>query len=102
MKNHLIPLECRMAGIFDGRRDQLAGYQVWLFGSRGRGTARSNSDYDIGILGEKPLDLPTYFEIQDAMEALPTLNAIDWVDLNRATKGLRENALKEGRLIYEG
>ena len=78
-----------MAGIFDCRRDQLAGYQVWLFGSRGRGTARSNSYYDIGILVEKPLDLPTYFEIQDAMEALPTLHAIDLVDLNRATKGLR-------------
>jgi predicted nucleotidyltransferase len=102
MKNHSIPLESRIAGIFDCRREQLTGYQVWLFGSRGRGTPRSNSDYDVGILGEKPLDLPTYFEIQDAMEALPTLHAIDWVDLNRATKGLRENALKEGKLLYEG
>lgn len=102
MKNQPIHLESRIAGIFDLRRDRLAGYQVWLFGSRGRGTPRSNSDYDIGILGEQPLDLPTYFEIQDAIEALPTLHAIDWVDLYRANKGLRQNALKEGKLLYEG
>lgn len=102
MKQHTIPLERRIAGIFDARREQLAGYQVWLFGSRGRGHPRANSDYDIGILGAQPLDLPIYFEIQDAMEALPTLHAIDWVDLSRASKGLRENALKEGKLLYEG
>ena len=53
MKNQSIPLESRIAGIFDCRREQLAGYQVWLFGSRGRGTPRSIPDYDIEILGER-------------------------------------------------
>ena len=102
IKKNRMPLEKRIADIFDSRKDQLVGYQVWLFGSRGRGSPRPNSDYDIGILGEKPIDLATYFEIQDAMEALPTLHTIDWVDLNRATKSLRENVQKEGKLLYEG
>lgn len=102
MKQMPSPLENRILGIFDARRDQLSGYKVFLFGSRGRGTARANSDYDVGILGTEPLDLTIYFEIQDAMEALPTLHSIDWVDLRRANRALRANALKEGKLLYEG
>ena len=102
MKQLPIPLEARISGIFDARKEQLSGYKVFLFGSRGRGTEHSNSDYDIGILGQEPLDLTTYFEIQDAMEALPPLHTIDWVDLTRTNKALRANALKEGKLLYEG
>jgi len=91
-----------IAEVFSSRRDQLVGYQVLLFGSRARASHRFNSDYDIGVLGKKPIKLNTFFEIQDAIEALPTLYTIDWVDLNRATKNLRENARKEGKLLYEG
>ena len=102
IREKAMPLEKRITGILESRRERLAGYQVLLFGSRGRGIASSNSDYDIGILGDTPLDLATYFEIKDAMDALPTLHTIDWVDLNRGSKDLRENAKKEGKLLYEG
>jgi glycine betaine/choline ABC-type transport system substrate-binding protein len=44
--------------------------------------------------------LALFFELQDALDALLTLYSIDWVDLNRASQSLREQALKEGRILY--
>jgi predicted nucleotidyltransferase len=78
----------------------LKGYKVWIFGSRARGTEGPRSYYDIGVLGASPLDLALFFELQDALDALPTLYSIDWVDLNRASQSLRDQALKEGRILY--
>ena len=94
------PLECSVESLFVSYKVHLKGYKVWIFGSRARGTEGPSSDYDIGVLGASPLDLALFFELQDALDALPTLYSIDWVDLNRASQPLREQALKEGRLLY--
>ena len=82
-------------------RRELQGHQVYLFGSRARGEASRFSDFDIGIDGPEPLDLPTFFEIEDSLDRIPTLYQFDLVDLNRASPKLRENARREGRLLYE-
>ena len=78
---------------------ELQGHRVYLFGSRARGDAGRSSD--IGIDGSEPLDLAVLFKIKDSLEQIPTLYQFDLVDLNRASPKLRENARREGRLLYE-
>ncbi|MBU2571538.1 MAG: nucleotidyltransferase domain-containing protein [Gammaproteobacteria bacterium] len=81
-------------------KDDLCYYKIYIFGSRSRGTQHSRSDFDIGIYGNRPVDLKLFYEIEDELDNLPTLYKIDWVDLNRSSKNLQEQALKKGRLIY--
>src|SRR5581483_669005 len=69
---------------------QLRGHRVVLFGSRASGKARPRSDFDIGVIGGKPLPVKVFYEIDDMLENLPTLYRIDWVDLNKAAPSLRE------------
>jgi len=83
-----------------GYTDELAGYEIILFGSRARRNHRARSDFDIGVIGSAPLPLKTYYRISDFLESLPTLYRIDWVDLNRAMDRLRENALENSVVLY--
>lgn len=85
----------------EAHRKELRGHQVILFGSRARGSSGRLSDFDIGVDGPEPLDLPTFFAIEDSFHQMPTLYQVDWVDLNRASPRLRESARREGRVIYE-
>ena len=80
--------------------EELAGYKVVLFGSRARRSHRNRSDFDLGIYGDKPVSLQTFYRISDFLEELPTLYRIDWVDLNRAVVKFRENALRNAVVIY--
>lgn len=80
--------------------ESLRGYQVFLFGSRAAGTARERSDFDLGVFGKEPLPLKRFYEIETALEDLPTLYRIDWVDLNRASDRFRKAALSEGKVMY--
>jgi len=88
--------------VFQHMETSLRGYKVILFGSRARGNADPSSDFDMGVIGEHPLDLKSFYKIADALEELPTLYRIDWVDLNRTSEKLRKQALKEGKVLYEG
>ncbi len=65
--------------VFERHRHRLRGYQIFLFGSRATGRAGERSDFDIGVIGERPLPL------EDAIEVPPPLYQIDWVDLHRAS-----------------
>mgnify|MGYP001550779712 CR=1 FL=1 len=80
--------------------DELSGYRVILFGSRARGNHQPRSDFDIGIIGDHPVPLKTFFKISDFLENLPTLYRIDWVDLNRAEAALRNQALSKAEVLY--
>ncbi len=83
------------------RGGSLSGHRFILFGSRGRGTEDRLSDFDIGVDGDRPLDLKEFFELESLFDQMGTLYSVDWVDLNRASAKLRENARREGRVIYE-
>jgi len=79
----------------------LAGYRVVLFGSRGRGQARSRSDFDIGVLGPTPLPLGAFFRLAERFEEMPTLYSVDWVDLERTSPAFRQSALEQAITLYE-
>lgn len=80
---------------------QLRGHRVVLFGSRASGKAKQRSDFDVGVIGDEPLPVRVFYEIDDMLENLPTLYRIDWVDLNNAAPSLRARALENAEVIYE-
>lgn len=80
---------------------KLKGYRVVLFGSRVTGKAHDRSDFDVGIIGDRPISLRTFYEIEDLLESIETLYKIDLVDLNRAAPALRTEALKAVESLYD-
>lgn len=81
---------------------QLRGHRVILFGSRASGTARLQSDYDVGVIGDEPLPAKVFYEIDDMLDNLPTLYQIDWVDLNNAAPSLKQRALSNAEVLFRG
>ena len=79
---------------------ELSGYKVFIFGSRAGRSAKKRSDFDVGVIGEQPLPLRTFYHIEDLFDSIETLYKIDWVDLNRTTEKFRTEALKSTELIY--
>ncbi len=85
---------------FQKRSTSLKGSKVILFGSRARGNAKQRSDFDVGIIRQKPLPLNTFFDLQEDLQNLPTLYKIDLVDLNRTSKDFQKIALQDTKLIF--
>ena len=79
---------------------ELGGCSVFLFGSRASGTMRGRSDFDVGVLGDRPLSPGLFGRIADRLDALPTLYRIDWVDLARVSDGFRAETLRHRRPIH--
>ena len=69
---------------------------VILFGSRAKGYARPDSDLDVAISSEKPLDL---LEITNDLIQATHLNDIDVVDLHRCGPLLGMRILNEGEVL---
>lgn len=84
----------------DHVKDELAGYTVYLFGSRATGSARERSDFDIGVYGARRLPLKTFHRIDDMLEQVRTLCRIDWVDLHETSARFRREALKNAKVLY--
>lgn len=74
-------------------------YGAVLFGSRATGHAQPGSDWDIGLIGAKPLDGAVIEMIREGLEELPTLHSFDVVDLARVPEGFRRSALKGAKAI---
>ena len=53
-------------------------------------------------MGDRPISLRTFYEIDDLLESIDTLYEIDFVDLNRAAPALRREALKAVEPLYDG
>jgi predicted nucleotidyltransferase len=79
---------------------ELEGYRIVLFGSRASRLHRERSDFDLGIYGDAPVPLHTFYKISDFLDRIPTLYRIDWVDLNRAAAAVQKNALANAKVIY--
>ena len=79
----------------------LQGFKVVLFGSRAQGTQKERSDFDVGILGERPMPAQDLFRIEQALEDIDTLYTIELVDLGRTSPRFRAEALSEVEVLYE-
>ncbi len=76
---------------------------AYLFGSRGRGDSRPDSDVDIAVLYavDPPRTLSGMgFELQGKLEHALQL-PVDLIVLNRARPELIHNILKDGQLLYD-
>jgi predicted nucleotidyltransferase len=93
--------ERRLAAFFDRSPRGIAA--VYLFGSTARGTARPDSDLDIGILfTEVPpatLDGQPYELAADLERSLG--RSADVVTLNTAPVDVRSRVLRDGRLVVD-
>lgn len=69
-----------------------------LHGSRSRGGAHERSDWDLGYLAGPELDAAA---LQSAASRALGTDAVDVVDLARASALLRFHAARDGRCLYE-
>jgi len=76
-------------------------WAIYLFGSRARGDALADSDYDIALLGPKPLDPVERWKLQEEIAAAVHAN-VDLVDLRRASAVLRVQVLKDALVLFDG
>jgi len=71
---------------------------IYLFGSYATGKQRPNSDYDIAIDVGIRLDIHQLAFLKNLLNALPTAQTIDLVDLNRVPEDMSEKIQKKGIL----
>ena len=69
--------------------------RVFLFGSRAAGTARYNSDWDIGVLTEHPVPGHVMTKVRDSLDSIRTLDSFDLVDFNKVSASFRNVAMRK-------
>jgi hypothetical protein len=90
MKNYLLQLKFLIMGELKNHHE----INVYLFGSRATGRARSRSDVDIGLLSEKPIGAKIVADLKNHIEESSIPYKVDVVDLNRVNDDFRKKALK--------
>jgi len=75
--------------------------RVVLYGSRARGDARENSDYDLAFVFPPAQHGKWVRFLADLDDAPVTLLPVDLLDWNEASEPLREEIRKEGITLYE-
>lgn len=70
--------------------------KIYLFGSYARGTNKRGSDIDVAIDVGKRLNLHERQFLWNLLDALPTLQRIDLVDMHAIPDDMRESILKNG------
>jgi predicted nucleotidyltransferase len=75
---------------------------IYLFGSRSDGSHKSSSDWDIALLGQKPLDNVRRWELAQELASLlnTDVDLVDLVDLVSASTVLNMQVVSKGRLLY--
>jgi predicted nucleotidyltransferase len=90
----------RLNNIVDILVDELHPEKLILFGSRGKGKAEFNSDYDIAIDSGK-IDLSEKRILKEKIDKIIGLHKIDLVFLMEVDSGFKNIIQKTGKIIYE-
>lgn len=72
-----------------------------LFGSRAIGEARPGSDWDFGVLPARGQGEPDLAGLHRDLSLLLSTDALDLVDLTRASGLLRFRCARDGRMVFE-
>lgn len=71
-------------------------YQVFVYGSRAAGRARKWSDYDIGILGDRPVPDRVIMNIEEKLEeSTDILYNVDLVDFSTVSQDFKSIAMQK-------
>ncbi len=70
--------------------------EVWVFGSRVKGTAKDTSDLDLAVIGETPLDSKTLAALRDAFSESNIPCKVDVGDWSTISETFREIIKKIG------
>ncbi|HDL85032.1 MAG TPA: nucleotidyltransferase domain-containing protein [Candidatus Acetothermia bacterium] len=90
----------KLRGFFAESEREFPVLLAYLFGSRAKGGAGPESDYDIGVLFPRPVLADDRYLLQHLLVKL--LHAqVDLVDLSQAPIELVYNVIAAGHLIYE-
>ena len=76
-------------------------HAVYRFGSSVAGAARADSDIDIGLLADRPLDPLARFELQETL-AIALRRSVDLVDLRSASTVMASQVVTTGIVIHDG
>ena len=90
-----------ISNVLKGFSTGLIGYKVILFGSRAKGEAGDRSDFDLAVIGKKPVPIKLFYEIKEKLNDLPTLYEIEFIDLNNVSEKFRKEVLKNHKVLYE-
>lgn len=96
-----VAIERRLRDFFKARAASEGIAAAWLFGSVARGTARPDSDVDVGVLfrEDPPRTLAGYhFDLEADLQELLGL-PVQLVVLNRAPTDLAFFVLRDGKLL---
>lgn len=75
---------------------------IILYGSRAKGNETAASDYDIAIKSENKIPASLIFSIEEEIDKLSTLKAIEIVDYHKLDRDFQSIVLKEGIILYDG
>ncbi|MBF0752469.1 MULTISPECIES: nucleotidyltransferase family protein [unclassified Pasteurella] len=90
-----------LAIVQDILRTYLAGYEVWAFGSRVKGTARQFSDLDLVVMSEEPLSLRLFAEVSEAFSESDLPYKVDVIDWATTSESFREIIAQKYVVISE-
>ena len=75
--------------------------QIYLFGSRARGTAKSSSDVDIAVLPQELVPDNIFSELREIFEESDIPYRVDLVDLSTVGDPFKKVVLSEG-IVWKG
>jgi hypothetical protein len=73
---------------------------AFLFGSRARGEARSDSDLDLAVMPDRELSLLERSRLAGKVASAMGVSEVDLVVLSDAPLELRAKVIREGRLVH--